>query len=190
MQLIEEHVVVQRQRRELHVVQLDAGFLEWFEGSEHGVALHGEQADFRFQCKAFLFCAAAHALVIPDDVVQVEGDLLPRFVADDVGYFFGFHRRQLDEPRQAALPRDGYRHAIAAHAVAREELLQGVANQFGRLGAWLTEDFWIFDEVESLDDNLVGVVSGPASQCLQGALSYVNSPNCIGFGHSNFSPSL
>ena len=77
--------VVQRQRRELDDVDLDAGLPEWLQGAEDGVALHGEQADLGLQGKPFLLAAAAHPLVVPNDVVQVEGDLLPGLVADDVG---------------------------------------------------------------------------------------------------------
>ena len=100
-QLVEEHEVVQRQRRELHDVDLDARLLEGLQGAEHGVALHGEQADLGLQGEALFLAAAAHPLVVPDHVVQVEGDLLPGLVADDVGDLLGLDRRQLDEPRQA-----------------------------------------------------------------------------------------
>ena len=77
------------------------------------VALHGEQADLGFQREAVVLAAAGHLLVVPDDVFQRERDLLPGLELDDVGDLFLLDRRQLDEPRQAALAGDGDRHAIA-----------------------------------------------------------------------------
>ena len=83
--LVEEQEVVEHQRRQLHDVDLDALLQERLQRPKHRVALHGEQADLRLQREALLHAAAAHPLVVPDHVVQVEGDLLPGFVADDVG---------------------------------------------------------------------------------------------------------
>ena len=155
-QLVEEQEVVQHQRRKLDDVDLDAGLEERLQGAEDGVALHGEQADLRLQGEPLLLASAAHPLVVPDHVVQVEGDLLPGFVADDVGDLLGLDRRQLDEPRQARLPRHGDRHPVAQHRVPREELLQGIADQLGRVGAGLAEDLGVLDVVEGLGDDLVG----------------------------------
>ena len=188
VQLVEQHVVVQRQRRELHVVDFDARTLERLDSAEDGVALHGEQADFRLQREAFFLAAAAHPLVVPDHVVQIEGDLLAGFVADDVGDLLGFHRRQLDEPRQAALAGNRNRHPVAVHLVAREELPQRVGDQFGGVGVRLAEDLRILDEVECLDYDLVGVVAGTAAQCLQRTLPDVDSPHCVASGHAAISP--
>ena len=59
--------------------------------------------DLGLQREALFFAAADHPLVVPDDVFEREGNLLPRLVLDDVGDLLGFDRRQLDEPRQAVL---------------------------------------------------------------------------------------
>ena len=92
----------------------------------HLVALHREQADFRFDRVAFVF-AADERLVVPDDVFERERNLLPGFVLDDVRNLLALDRRQLDEPRQAALAGNGDRHAVARHVVARDELLERFA---------------------------------------------------------------
>ena len=81
---VEDDVVVERQRGQLHDVDFDARLDERLERAEHGVALHGEEADLGLQHEALLLAPAAHPLVVPDHVVQVEGDLLPGLVADDV----------------------------------------------------------------------------------------------------------
>ena len=96
--------------------------VERLERAGHLVALHGEQADLGLQREAFVV-AAAERLVVPDHVFESEGDLLPGFVLDDVGNLLAFDRRQLDEPRQAALAGNRDRHAVAGDVVAREELL-------------------------------------------------------------------
>ena len=93
------------------------------------------------------------------------------------GIFFDFDRRQLDEPRQARLARHRHRHPIAQHRVPRQKLLQGLADQLGRVGAGLAENLGILDVVEGLGDDLLGVFVGAASQRLQSALTDVDSPN-------------
>jgi hypothetical protein len=40
------------------------------------------------------------------DIGQIEGDLLARFVADDVGDLFDFDRRRFEEFRQARFARE------------------------------------------------------------------------------------
>ena len=176
-QLVEAEEVVEHQRRKLDDVDLDVGLDEGVRGAEDGVALHGEQADLGLQGEPFLLASAAHPLIVPDDVVEVEGDLLPGFVADDVGDFLGFDRRQLDESRQARLARHGNGHPVAQHRVPREELLQGVADQFGGVGTGLAEDLGIFDVVEGVGDDPLAVFVGATSQGLQRTLADINAPN-------------
>ena len=122
IQPVEADEVVDRQRRELDDVDRDAGLFERLQRAGHLVALHREQADFRLERVAFVF-AADERLVVPDHVFERERNLLPGFVLDDVGNLLPLDRRQLDEPRQAALAGHGDRHAVARHVVARDELL-------------------------------------------------------------------
>ena len=84
MHLVEDGEVVDRQRRQLHDVDFDAGVFERLQRPFHLVALHGEQADLGLQREAVFFAPAGHLLVVPDDVFQGEGNLLPGFVLDDV----------------------------------------------------------------------------------------------------------
>ena len=81
-------IVVNRQRRELHDIDFDARLVERPQRADRLLALHREQADFRFQREAVFLAAAGHLLIIPHHVFQREGDLLPGFVAHDVGNFF------------------------------------------------------------------------------------------------------
>ena len=165
-QLVEHEEVVKHQRRKLDDVHFDVGPDEGIQRAHDGVAFHGEQADLGFQGETFLFASAAHALVIPDHVVQVEGNLLPRFVADDVGDFLGLDRRQLDEPRQAGLARNRNRYPITLHRIARKKLLERIADQLGGIGARLTENFRILDVVECVRDDFIAVFMGATSHGL------------------------
>ncbi len=144
--------------------------------AEDRVALHGEQADLGLQSKPFLLATPAHALVVPNDVVQVEGDLLPGLVTDDVGDFLGLDRRQLDEAGQPRLAGDRNGHPIAQHRVAREKLLQRLADQFGRVGAGLTEDFRVFDVVEGLGNDLARYPRGRDSVWPSGHIGRYQCP--------------
>ena len=128
-QLVEADEVVNRQRRELDDVDLDAGVFERLERPGHLVALHREQADFRLQRVAFVDAAARERLVVPDHVFERERNLLPRFVLDDVRNLLRFDRRQLDEPRQTALPGHRNRHAIAREHIPRDERLERFADE-------------------------------------------------------------
>jgi len=58
-------------------------------------------------------------LEIPNDFVQREGDLLLGLELDDVGDLPLFDRRQLHEPRQAALTGDADDDHVALQIVAR-----------------------------------------------------------------------
>jgi len=57
------------------------------------IAAHGEQPDFGFQREPLFNASAGHLLVVPDNVLNGEGDLLPRLVLDDVGNLLRFDRR-------------------------------------------------------------------------------------------------
>ncbi len=186
LQLIEHDEVVNRQRRELDDIDFDARVGEWLERAEHLLALHGEQADFGLQREAICLAAAGHLLIVPDDVFQREGDLLPRFVAHDVGNLFRLDRRQLDEPRQTALAGHRDRHPVALQLVARQKLPQRVAHQLDRVGLGLAENFRVFDEVERVGRDPARVVLvRHAPQGLERALTDVDTPNRIARGHAH-----
>ena len=94
LHLVEDDEVVDRQRRELHDIDFDARVFEGLQRPIDLVALHREQADFGLQREAVLFAAAGHLLIVPHHVFQREGNLLARFVLDDVGDLLRFDRRQ------------------------------------------------------------------------------------------------
>ena len=156
---------------------------ERLECAGHLVALHREQADFRLDRVAFVF-AADERLVVPDDVFERERNLLPGFVLDDVGNLLALDRRQLDEPRQAALAGNRDRHAVARHVVARDELLERFADQLVAIGFGLRENLRIFDVVEGLDDHpLVVLLVRTAAQRFQRALANIDAPNGVTLRH-------
>ncbi len=183
LQLVEGHEVVQRQRRQLHDIDFDARGVEWFQRSRHLLALHGEQADLGFQGEPFFFAAARHALVVPNDVVQVKRDLLPRFIFDDVGNFLRFDRRQLDKPRQPVLTGRRNRNAVAFDLVARKKLLQRLGNQLGRFGLGLAEDFGVFDIIERIGRNAARFFAANTTQGFDAALANVNAPHTLILRH-------
>ena len=80
------------------------------------------------------------------------------------GIFLASIGGNLIKLRQAALSRDGDHHPVAAHAVARQELFQSLANQLDRIGFRLTENLRIFDVVEGVGGDVFGVVAGAHSQ--------------------------
>ena len=183
VELIEGEEVIQSQGRQLYEVDVEPCPGERLQRPKHLVPLHREDAHFGFQDKAFHFHPAGDLLVVPDHVVQVEGDLLPGLVLDDVRDPLGLDRRQLDEPGQAALARHRNGHPIAANTVPRLELRQGVADQLLRVGARLGENLGILDVVERLGDDLIRVTVQTASHRLQRRIADVNSPDRFDFGH-------
>ena len=183
LHLVEDGEVVDRQRRKLNDVDLDARVLERLERALDLVALHREQADFGLQREAILFAAAVHLLVVPDDVFQRKGNLLPGFVLDDVGNLLRFDRRQLDEPRQAALARHGNRHLVAAHSIARKEQFERLAHQLSRVGVRLAENLGVFDVIEGIGLDQVVLIVRPAAQRLQRALPNIDTPHGVRLRH-------
>ncbi len=115
---VEGDVIVERQRRQLDDFDLDPRRPIRLQRAEHLFALHRKQANFRLQRKSLdLLATTTKRLVVPDHVVEVEGNLLTGLIADNLGNLLGLDRRQLDEPRQPILPRHRNRHAVAADAV-------------------------------------------------------------------------
>ena len=79
------------------------------------------------------------------------------------GIFFDSTGGSLMNRARPFWPGHGDRHPIAADRVARQKLLQRVADQFGGLGAGLAENLGILDVVEGVgDDSLAG--SSPSRQ--------------------------
>ena len=107
--LIEEKVVVKCKRGKLDEINFDTDFVERFERTVDLIPLHGEQADLGFENETLGLAATAHALVVPDDVVQIERDLLLRFIFDNVGDLLRLDWRKLDETRETILSRYGDR---------------------------------------------------------------------------------
>ena len=92
-------IVVERQWRDLNNFDFLAVVGERLQCVVNQVLLHCEQANFGFEHEAALFNTTTDWLIVPDHVIQVERNLLPRFIADDFSNFAGFDRRQLDELR-------------------------------------------------------------------------------------------
>ncbi len=115
----------------------------------HLVALHREQADLRFQQEAAFLGPFAQRLVVPDDVFQRKGNLLPRLVLDDLADLAGFDRRQLDEAGQSRLPRHADRQDVVVDVVLFQELVERLRDQLFRNGVRLAENFGMGDVVES-----------------------------------------
>ena len=103
-------------------MDLDADVLEVLQVAVDHVALHGEQADLGLHGEAVGDVAGADLLVVPDDLVEVERDLLLGLEVDDVGDLLLFDGRQLDEAGQAALAGHADGDDVAAEGVARQEL--------------------------------------------------------------------
>ena len=94
--VIGQHVV-QRDRRKLNDVDFEVRVIK---GSQLPVGLfplHRKQTDFCLQRIAVFDLASGHHLVIPNNVCQIKGNLLARFIAHQVGDFLDFNRRWLEK---------------------------------------------------------------------------------------------
>ena len=167
--------VVDAERRQLDNVQLDSRVLERLDGAEHLFAFHREQADLGFEREAVHFGAAAHLLVVPDHVVQIERDLLARLVFHNVRNLLGVDRGRLEELGQPALTGNRNGHLVALHVVSAQKLLQRVAHQLLWVRFRLTQDLGVFDIVERIGDHFVAVAR--ATQRLERALPDINPPH-------------
>ncbi len=168
------HEVAQGQRRHLHQMHLDADVLEVLQVAVDHVALHGEQADFGLD-EAVGQLADADLLVVPDDLVEVERDLLLGLEADDVGDLLFLDRRQLDEAGQAALAGHADGDLVAAEVVARQELFQRLAGQLVGVGVGLAEDLGMLDVVEGGGGDFA--VDQFQADGLEGALAEIDAPD-------------
>ena len=132
------HHVIDAKRSQLQQVNFNIGSLQRFESAENGVAFHREQPHFAFQCKSIRDVATGHQLVIPNNIFQIEWDLLFGFVLNDVWDFFQFNRRWFEELGQAALARHAERDAALLEIVAANEGLECFTHEHFRFGLRLT----------------------------------------------------
>ena len=184
LEAVKGNVVIEGKGRKLDEIDLDPSRLVGLDCAVHLFFLHCEQADFSFEREPFdLFSATAQGLIVPDDVIQIEGDLLACFVQDDFRNLLGFYRRELDESGKPVLARYRDGHSIAADVVARLELLQGFGNQFNWVSPRLGKDLGILDVVEGDRLDLLSVFAGTASKCFDPGVSNIDSPDGITFGH-------
>src|SRR5206468_2481786 len=105
-------------------MDLDVDVFEMLQIARDGVAFDGEEADLGLHGKTVRYDAGTEFLIVPDDLIEVERNLLLGFEANDVADLLFLDRRQLDEPCQAALAGNADRDSVAAQRVARQELLQ------------------------------------------------------------------
>ena len=170
--------VAQGQRRHLHDVDVHVDVLEVLQVAIDHVALHGEQADLGLHREAVGDDAGVELLVVPDDLVEVEGDLLFGLEANDVADLLLFDGRQLDEAGQTALSGDGDGDDVAADLVARQELLQRLAGELIGVRVGLAEDLGMLDEIEGGGGDhalILGEADG-----LEAALAQVDAPHADG----------
>src|SRR5205085_1036578 len=117
--------------------------------------------------------AGADLLEVPDDLVEVEGDLLLGLEADDLADLSLLDGGQLDEAGQAALPGDADGDHVAPQAVARQKLLQSLARQLVGVGVGLAEDLGVLDVIEG--GGLEFAVDLLKADGLEGALPQVDA---------------
>src|SRR5262249_14780827 len=169
------HKVGKRERGHLDEVDFQFDRLEVANEAVDHVPLHREEADLRIHREAVGDRALAHLLVVPDDLVEWEGDLLLGLELDDVNDLFLFDRGQLDEPGQARLAGDAHGHEVALGRVPGEELLQGLAGEFVRVRVRLRKDLRVLDVVERRGRH--GPVDHLETTALDGALTDVDAPD-------------
>jgi len=147
------------------------------------LAFHREQADLAFQRVPFLDHAARHHLEIPDDVAQIEGDLLFGLISHQVGDLLHLDGRWLEKSRQTGLPRHAHANLVAAGVIAFAKLGQRFGDQFTRVRLGLAKQFRIFDVVECVRYNL-----GPLSvtaQRFDRCLPDFDAPDTAAARHEN-----
>jgi hypothetical protein len=120
-------------------------------------------------------------LIIPNDVIEVEGDLLFGFIANDVRDFLHFHGRRFEELGQTALAGNADGNPVLARFVAIQELLHRFGDQQIGLCLGLAQQFRIFNIFVRLGNNVRPIKS--TSQCLESALTDFNSPNAVFSSH-------
>ena len=167
-------------------MDLDVDVLEVGQRAADLVALHGEQADLGLHREAVGNFAGADLLEVPDDLVEREGDLLLGLEPHDVADLLLLDRRQLDEPRQAALAGDADGDEVALDVVAGEELLQRLAGELVRVGVGLAQDLRVLDVVEG--GRRHGPVDHLQPQRLERRLTDVNPPDTVLHWHGLNSP--
>src|SRR5436305_1438149 len=108
---------------------------------------------FRFKCSAL---ANVSLISLVNDFLKWLPPVgMARFVLDDIRYLLALDRWQLDKAGQAALPGNGDRYSLARQIVARNELLQRLADQLVTIGFRLRENLGVLDIIECFDDQPV-----------------------------------
>ena len=175
--------IVQSQRCHLHEFDFASRLGERLHGVINEITLHGEQADLGLQHESAFFHTTAHRLVIPDDVIQVERDLLASLIADDLSHLAAFDRRQLDELRQRALPGNADGNQVPVNLVPLKKCLHRLADQLFRNRVRLTQNFGMSNVVEGHRKDLLTVLRTSQLDRLQARLPNVDAPRTFCFGH-------
>ena len=150
--------IVEGQRCHLYEFNFAARLSEGFHGVVNQFAFHGKQAHLGLQHETAFLHTTTHGLIIPDHIVQVEGDLLPRFVADNLSHLAAFHRWQLDKLGQRTLARNTDRNQIPVDLVPLKKRFHRLANQFFRDRVGLTENFRVSDVIKGYRKDLLAVL--------------------------------
>ena len=148
--------VVQRQRRDLDLVDFHLAGNERIQVLHHQVPLHGEQPHLGVEQKARLGSRAPQGLKVPDDFFEGERDLLPGLVLHNLDHPARFDGRELNELGQRRLPGHADDHAIALGLVAPQERVERLPDQFLRVRIGLAQDFGMGDVVEIRRHHLAG----------------------------------
>ncbi len=130
--------------------------------------------------------AGAELLVVPDDLIEVERNLLLGLEPDDVGDLLFLDGRQLDETGQTALTGHADGHDVAAEGVARQELVERLAGQLVGVGVGLAEDFGMLDVIEGGGDELS--VDHFKADGLEAALPEIDAPDAGLHWHESYLP--
>ena len=171
---VEGDEVAQGQRRHLHQMDLDADFLEVLQIAVDHVALHGEQADFRLD-EAVGQLADAELLVVPDDLVEVERDLLLGLERTMSGIFFSSTGGSLTKRARPLWPGTLMATVSPRRVLRDRNLCQRLAGQLVGVGVGLAEDLGMLDVVEGGGGDLA--VDDFEADGLEGALAEIDAPD-------------
>ena len=153
--------------------------------SQNLIAFHGEQADFRFQHEATLFDTTAQRLVVPNHVIQIEWNLLPRFVLNNLSNLAGFDRWQLDELRKRCLTGNRDDNLVTLQRIARTKRLQRSGDKFFRNRVRLTQNFRMRNVVKRNRYGLLGSFGIAKLNRFQPRLTNINAPRSLSlFSHA------
>ena len=168
--------IVQRQRGNLNQFELDLVLDIRPHRLRERIPLHREQTDFRIQQKAAFLDPGAQSLVVPDDIFQSKRNLLPGFILHNLVDPLGFHRRQLNEPRQRGLPRHRHGDLFALQVVPRQERLHRIVDDLIRNGIRLGQNLGVLDVIEGRRHHLASRLHILELDRLESGLPDVDAP--------------